>query len=105
MAPIYSTKLVDASFATGFSGVVYTVPAGATVVVTDIDTALRTTTGGPTSYVTLGVTLFLMHTPSGPELINQQWRGRQVLDAGDSIAFAAGALSNYLRITGYLLRP
>lgn len=105
MAPIYSTLLVDGPFALGFAGVVYTVPAGATVVVTDMDTALRNTGSGPVSYVTLGASLMLIHTAQGAELINQQWRGRQVLNAGGTISFTTQAANSYLRITGYLLRP
>jgi hypothetical protein len=104
MAPIYSTKIIDSSYPNPFSAVVYTVPAGQTLVVTDIDTAIRNTLAGQLSYITLGVTLFLMHTSPGAELINQQWVGKQVLDAGDTIAVNTVAASYYARITGYLLR-
>lgn len=101
--PIYTTKIVDALYPNPTSAVVYTVAAGHTLVVTDIDTALRNTIAGQLSYVTLGTTLFLMHTSAAPELINQQWRGRQCLNAGDTIAVNTVAASTYVRITGYLL--
>lgn len=107
MAPIYSQKLVNTSVAAAFAGVVYTVPAGYTVVVTDVvmDITAPFTVAG--SNLALGATVVLQ--PGTGATVGQNpahWAGKQVLNAGDKISVnvvnPAGA--SYA-VTGYVLTP
>jgi hypothetical protein len=104
MAPIYSQQLYNANPPAGAATVVYTVPGGHVVVVTDIDRALQTTVATDLSYISLGAALVLVHTSAGAELFSDQWRGRQVLNAGQTITAVNGHPSQTLAITGYVLQ-
>ncbi len=105
MAPIYSTQLYNAVKVGAFTGTVYTVPAGATVVVTNIDVWYDDALAGQTSYVVLGACIFLWHTSAGAEIANQSWSGKQVLNAGQTIAVSSAGIATRYAITGYLLNP
>lgn len=105
MAPIYSQKLFNAVVTTTGDTVVFTVPAGTTVVVTDIDVLLTNSAAGQVSFVRLGATALLYHNSAAIEEINQQWVGKQVLNAGDTITFRFHGTAANLAITGYVLSP
>jgi hypothetical protein len=101
MAPIYSKKLVNAVYPTPYSAVVYTVPPGTTVVVTDIDFL---TSGSAAQYFIVQVgsadLIWIQRVATGTD--THQWRGKQVLNAGDTITLTNGNVAT-LAITGYVL--
>lgn len=105
MAPIYSQKLVNASYPASQNAVIYTVPASTTVVVTNIDMYYHSNAANSASYVEIGATNLLYHLTSGTEISNLQWVGKQVLNAGDTITYVTGNETSRLAITGYVLGP
>jgi len=103
VAPIYSTQLVNASYAAGASPTVYTVPAGATVVVTNIDMYVNNTVANQLSWVQLGSVVLLYRSSPAAGIVNMQWVGKQVLTAGQTILLRNDAAVR-LAITAYLLQ-
>jgi hypothetical protein len=104
VAPIYSTKLINASYTTGpFTITLYAVPVGATVVVTDIDVYLGETAAGQVSFVGIGALLMLVRHSTGAGDVNERWGGKQVLYGGDTIKFHVDCANAGIAITGYLL--
>jgi hypothetical protein len=101
MAPIYSTKLVNADYPTPYSAVVYTVPVGARVVVTNID---YFTSGPSGTYFTVklgaGYVIWTQNAANVSQML--RWEGKQVLNAGDTISIINGNVAT-LDITGYVL--
>lgn len=103
MASIYSTQLANGvSFATGLL-TIYTVPANHLVVITSIDTLQNYAAAGESSYVEIGAALLLYNTSSAAGLVQQQWIGKQVLTAGQTIAINKPGSGAYYAVTGYLL--
>ncbi len=106
MAPIYSQQLVNAVYGASHPlSVVYTVPAGATLVLTNIDALIHNTAAGVTSYCQVANLLLLYHLSAGAEFLQQQWTGKQVLTAGQTIQWSMTGAGSYLAATGYVLAP
>src|SRR5712664_2937998 len=98
MAPIYSTKLVNADYPTPYSAVVYTVGADDTVIVTDID---YFTFGAAGTFFTVklgdGYVIWTQPFDGVPHMLH--WQGKQVLNPGDTISIINGNVAT-LAITG-----
>ena len=102
---IYSTLLYSASAPNG-STPAYTVPAGTTVVVRDIEafnsqgaaTALSVTRN-----VSGLVTSFIYVVEALGAQTWSQWKGRAVLNPADVLEVNTGAVGVYLHISGYVL--
>jgi hypothetical protein len=103
VAPIYSTQLVNASYAVGASPTVYTVPAGATAVVTNIDMYINNTVASQLSWIQLGSVVLLYRSSPAAGIVNMQWVGKQVLTAGQPIILRNDAAVR-LAITAYVLQ-
>jgi hypothetical protein len=102
MAPIYSHQLVNHQYMGAFTGVIYTVPANTTVVVTDVD-VLWSGASGHYIEITLGACSPIWHHSGATETITQQWVGKQVLNAGDTIQLLTEFDVTNVGITGYVL--
>lgn len=103
MAPIYSHQLHNHAYSAPTSGVVYTVPPGSTVVVTDVDFLFEATAMGEFFDVTLGACIVLFFQSAGTLTQLLQWRGKQVLNAGDTISVLSQGPAATIGITGYVL--
>jgi len=103
---IYSTLFYSADAPNGLTAA-YTVPAGATVVVRDIEAynSNASATAFSISRQVSGTTLSYIWVPS-PALSASswaQWHGRAVLNAADVLEVSTAAAGVYLHISGYLL--
>jgi hypothetical protein len=102
---IYSQALYNANHTTVGSTVVYTVPANTTVVVTDIDGIFTASAVNQVQEVVLkqAIVAFILTAAGGNTPF--QWKGRQVLNAGDKITLVMTGLASHIAITGYVLGP
>ena len=101
MAQVYSTRFISAPLEP--AGLTYTVPDGYVAILRDFDAV---GTGGESVQFTnldAGATYFLEYFP-GSGYGNIQWRGRQVVPAGETIAiYVSGASSGgTASLSGYL---
>jgi hypothetical protein len=104
--PVYSVRLIQWKGLTGT--IQYTVPAGLTAVVRDLDSFI----GQPTSIAALyfegtaGQAIWFTNSLPGSSSSYASWRGRQVFAEGESFYLRAdvGALDAYdVTVSGYLL--
>lgn len=103
MATLYSTQFAAVQGLVASSHT-YTVPAGFIAIVRDID-AFADTSGTSTFLVARGPASnvffyaeFLLATTSSKE-----WRGRQVLNTGETLVLQAGPAAVDVMASGYLL--
>lgn len=101
--PVYSVRFISGN--TGAGDPVYTVPAGFVAVLRDVDVYNNSA---------VVAELFLEDSQTGQAIArfdsqgptdtgSQQWRGRQVFDAGGGFLFHATAGTWDVRACGYLL--
>jgi hypothetical protein len=102
---VYSTQFYQGTPVAGLSNI-YTVPAGYRAILRDLDGVLGFVDGNLALF-NLGVNFNGIYAQAivGNQNLNLRWRGRQVLDPGDSITVTYVATSATLQIvvSGYLL--
>jgi hypothetical protein len=102
MSQIYSTRFIDnAALSVGDA---YTVPAGFTAVLRDVDVAIGVNLGA-FEFKLVGTGAAVLWIFDGPSSAGEsdQWRGRQVFYEGEAFGFfASGATFSY-SACGYLL--
>jgi hypothetical protein len=103
--PVYSTRFALVSITDSSSHDLYTVPAGYVAILRDIDGFTSVTPVTSLQLTVTGLTAILIPDPgSSPGPV--QWRGRLVMNAGETVACIApgrtGGLYN-LCVSGYLL--
>lgn len=103
MAPLYSQQLYNAQTTVTGNQTVYTVPAGAVVIVTNIDVFLNNAAAGNISQVQLGNAVVLFRVAPAAEQLTQQWVGKQVLAPGQTIVIRQSGTAARFGITGYVL--
>lgn len=99
---VYSVQLYAGSVP-GSLTTFYTAPAGAVIVVRDIDAFLNT---APSALYYIGVQhsgtiVPLIGAASGTALTQHQWEGRVVLQPGDAIVGNSGGANIVCVISGY----
>lgn len=101
-ARVYSRNFV--ALATSTVGATVVVPAGGLYIVRDIDVV--DASGSANSFVFEGsssqVIWFQTYTPGGPTS-SFEWRGRQVIEAGDSFRVFSGGGPWHMTVSGYSL--
>lgn len=102
MAIVYSRKLAAGSINAGVNVNVYTVPAGTTTIVRDIEVAAILAAAG-LLLVTEGGIWIASFTEAATQYASYQWTGRVVLNAGDVINVDAISNDWTYRISGYEL--
>lgn len=102
MAAIYSTQLAAGTQAAGTTTVVYTVPAGATVVVRDISVGAQS---APANFVAINVAgvAEIAAFDAITQYLTAHWEGRVVLNAGQEINVDAITGTWTYIISGYVL--
>lgn len=101
MATIYSTQLLAKHAASGSS--IYLVPDGYTAILRDLDGWIYPAAGGPLLTL-LGPLGNVLAQAEGSAITGTPlvWRGRQVLNPGDTFTVTADAASDF-QVSGYLL--
>jgi hypothetical protein len=98
---VYSTRFISGT-STPSTGLSYTVPGGYVAVIRDV-AMLPIASGLTAAAVGVSGGAFFWKVVTGTNGVSQQWQGRQVLNAGETlIADVAGASAEYM-ISGYLL--
>jgi hypothetical protein len=100
----YSTRFFIGAMPTA-QGVLYTVPAGFTVVLRDIE--LYQYSGGSGLYYlaisAAGSNAIVYAVTAAPTASSYHWDGRVVMNAGDELLGQAAAANNQVVVSGYLL--
>lgn len=101
--PVYSTRFLVGELSSGFDS--YTVPNGSVAVLQNLD-CLNNSAGAVTIDllcvpVATGASIFFW-TGSPPSRTSMQWKGKQVLNAGDRVAIGTNADIFYM-LSGFLL--
>jgi len=104
MARIYSRRLCAAFVPAGSAVVAYTCPAGTTAVVRDI-VAMPSASGPFILQVSLTAIAIVWSIVAGTNGESQQWRGRQVLTAGETLTVTAVSAGFFVMVSGYELSP
>lgn len=102
MAIVYSRKLAAGTINAGVNNNVYTVPAGTTTIVRDIEVADVLALAG-LILITQGGIWIASFTGTAAQYASYQWTGRVVLNAGDVINVDAVSSDWTYRISGYEL--
>ena len=99
--PIYSRSLVAAA---GLSGTVTSVvPAGTTVVIRDVDVTLGVSAGVLVTLVGAnGQVIWAWSSGVTTDKTSAQWRGRQVIEAGQTFSVVTSAPAD-VTVSGYVL--
>ena len=99
--PVYSTRFLAEA---GFTGeAAFEVPGGYVAVVRDIDAVVYTGAGYTIQAGIGGLTNFWAITTGVVAVTDSiQWRGRQVLNAGEQLVIATDASADFVA-SGYLL--
>lgn len=103
---VYSTRFFRGSLPTNSLDALYTVPAGMTVVLRDIE--MLTAAANDLFNVQIGVsgsTTVVWYLSQLPASTWHQWSGRVVVDAGETVYAYSGLGAAQLVISGYLLSP
>ena len=103
MAAVYSIRLAGLTLSGAFSGTLYTVPAGYTVVLREIDAFTPDTVPTPLFCImgSVPATFVLLNPGSGPS--SPQWRGRLVMPAGETLELSLAGGNWRMFVSGYLL--
>lgn len=105
MADVYSVRFFEDVGLSPGSYLAYTVPDGYVAILRDIDAYSSAGVSDAEIYVEghLGQTIFYGNVAATSKS-NAQWRGRQVLQAGETITITVGASTDWdVTISGYLL--
>jgi hypothetical protein len=104
MAAVYSTQLISLAGLIGSHTYTNTLANQFLVVIRDLDVAV-TTPAALTTFVLRGPAGQVMWVVSFPAGVNNysQWRGRQVLNPGDTIQVQAGPDAVDVMVSGYNL--
>lgn len=104
MALIYSTLFGDVAYTAAGANTFYTVPAGFTAILRDVDAASASATGVELDIGDLvtGLT-FIQYKGTTPFTVLPPWRGRQVFPEGHAIFANATGGTFTVRMSGYLL--
>lgn len=103
MAGVYSIRLFAMSLAGPTSPTVYTVPAGSTVVLREVDAYSPDVVPTPLFFIlsTVPATAFFLTAAAGPASV--QWRGRLVMPAAESLELSLAGGNWRVYASGYLL--
>ena len=84
-------------------GVIYTVPTSKLLILTDIDLLSIATASGQLSLIEIGAAVVRYWIAPGNAQDQFVWRGRQVLNPGQTIVFDSTCTAWYMGMTGYVL--
>lgn len=102
MAAVYTTRF-GRGVSTASVGVDYTVPAGYRAVLTDLDIVFGGSTFPSTAFlIDTGPGAAFWRTTASSAGTVAAWRGRQVLEAGDTVQFFPTTTGISWHLTGYL---
>lgn len=104
MARIYSVRLAAGSLAPGAVTLVYTCPVGRVAIVRDITVM---PSGPPPSNAAIFLTgvANVFRVDGGVQNNTQQWKGRFVLTAGESLSMLTTGQTFQFVLSGYELSP
>jgi hypothetical protein len=105
VADVYSQRLFEVHGLAGGATLTFTVPSGYTAIVRDIDLYSSPTLSNAEIYISgsSGQTFFYASVAATTK-DSPQWRGRQVLYAGETMTIYNGASESWdVTISGYLL--
>jgi hypothetical protein len=103
---VYSTLFYHGTLPTNALTVIYTVPAGQTVVVRDVELLISAANDLFNLQVNVSGTLAVMwYVAQSPATTWHQWSGRVVIPSGGELEAYSALGADQLVVSGYLLSP